>query len=131
MIRRKKKIHPIVFLSLFIATLIVISNCSVPKDRVLILEDQHGTGFSMDFKKWSSTNKCELFLNKGDEMLVEINLEEGEIGLVIRGEKGTEPYMGNNLKLKKFTVKVSETDRYLTHITGKNVTGKVRVKRVN
>jgi len=121
--------HPIIFLPLFIAVIIVISNCSAQKGGIVILEDPNGTGFTMDFKEWSSKNKCELSLNKGDVLQIEVALEEGEIGLLIKGENGTEPYTGNNLKSIKFTVTVSETDRYITHVTGKNATGKITVKK--
>jgi len=121
--------HPIIFLPLFIAIIIGLSNCSAQKGSIVVLENPDGTGFTMDFKKWSSNNKCELFLNEGDELQIEVALEDGDIDLVIKGENGTEPYTGNNLESFKFTVTVSETDRYITHITGKNATGKVTVNK--
>lgn len=121
--------RPIIFLPLFIAIIIVISNCSAPKGSIVILENLNGSGVTMDFKEWSSKNKCELSLNKGDVLQIKVDMEDGEIGLMIRGENGTELYTGNNLKSIKFTVTVPETDRYITYITGKNVTGKVIVKK--
>lgn len=121
--------HPIIFLPLFMVIIIVISNCFAQKGRIVILENPNGTGFTMDFKEWSSKNKCELSLNRGDVLQIEIVREDGEIDLMIRGKNGTEPYTGNNLKSVNFTVTVSETDRYITHITGKNATGKITVEK--
>lgn len=121
--------HPIIFLPLFIVFIIVISNCYAQKGGIVILENPDGTGFTMEFKEWSSKNKYELSLNKGDVLEIEVAREDGEIDLMIRGENGTEPYTGNNIKSIKFTVAISETDRYITHITGKNATGKITVKK--
>ena len=62
----------------------------------------------MDFKDWSSNNKCELSLNKGDVLQIEIDREDGKISLRISGKNGSEPYEGNNLESGLFTVKVPE-----------------------
>ena len=128
-IGKRKNMHPIVFLPLFITIIIVISNLSAQKGSIVILENPNGTGYTMDFKEWSSNNKCELFLKKGEVLQVEVVREDGEIDLMIRGKNGTEPYSGNNLQSIIFTVTVSETDRYVTYITVKNATGKITVKK--
>ena len=122
--------HPIVFLPLFIAIIISISACSATNGSIVILENPNGTGFTMDFKKWSSTNKCELSLNKGDVLQIEVVREDGKIALTVSGKNGSEPYTGNNLKTGVFTVTVSEKDRYVIRITGKDATGKVTVKNM-
>ncbi|NLX87394.1 MAG: hypothetical protein GXY97_09660 [Clostridiales bacterium] len=129
-IRRIRNLHQIVFLPLFIAIIICISSCSAAKGSIVILENPNGTGFTMDFKKWSSKNKCELSLNKGDVLQIEIVHEAGKIALTVSGKNGSEPYTGNSLKTGVFTVTVSETDRYVIRITGKDATGKVIVKNV-
>lgn len=122
--------HPIVFLPVFITILIVLSGCSANNGRIVILENPNGTGFTMDFKDWSSSNKCELSLGKDDVLQIEVVKDGGEVGLVIRGQNGTEPYTGNNLQSMRFTVRVSETDRYVFHIAGKNASGKITVKKL-
>ncbi|HRC80422.1 MAG TPA: hypothetical protein PLF27_03450 [Sedimentibacter sp.] len=129
-IRRVKNMHPIVFLPLFIAVLMVISACTATKGSIVILENPNGSGFTMDFKDWSSQNKCELSLVKGDEIQVEVACKYGEIVLLINGKKGSEPYMGNGLKSCRFTVTVSETDEYVIQVTGKNASGKITVKKI-
>ncbi|HHY78030.1 MAG TPA: hypothetical protein GX498_05935 [Clostridiales bacterium] len=129
-IKRIQNKHPIVFLPLMIAIIIAISACSVPKGSIMILENPNGTGCTMDFKKWSSKNKCELSLNKDDVLQFEVLREDGEIDLMVSGKNGSEPYTGNNLKSGLFTVTVSETDKYDIRITCKNATGKVIVKNV-
>jgi len=123
--------HPIVFLPLFIAILIAINACSVPKGGIVILEDTDGTGFTMDMKEWSSQNKCEMHLNKGDELRVEVSLEAGRIDMSITGKNGSEPYTGKDLEPFVFNVAVSETDTYVIRVAGKKATGKVIVKNVS
>lgn len=129
-IRRNKNMHPIVFLPLFIAILIAIQACSATKGSIVILENPNGTGFTMDFKEWSSNGKCELSLNKGDEMQIEVVREAGKIDLMVTGNNGSEPYAGKDLESFVFTVKVSEADKYVIRLTGKAATGKVTVKNV-
>lgn len=130
-IRRIQNTNPIIFLPLVIAIFIAISAGFVPKGSIMILENTNGTGFTMDFKEWSSKSKCELSLNKGDVLQIEVFREDGEIALMVSGKNGSEPYTGNNLKSGLFTVTVSETDKYDIRISGKNATGKVLVKSVD
>ena len=125
-----QNMRPLIFLPLVIAIIVSISTCSAPKNSILILENPNGTGFIMDFKEWSSKNKCELSLNKGDVLQIEVVREDGKIALMVSGKNGSEPYSGNNLESGVFTVTVSETDKYAIRITGKNATGKVMVKNV-
>ena len=122
--------HPIVFLPLLMSIIIAISACSETKGSIVVLENPNGTGFTMDLKKWSLENKCELSLNKGDVLQIEVAREGGKIALAVSGKKGSEPYTGNNLESGLFTVTVSETDKYDILITGKNATGKGTVKKV-
>lgn len=129
-IRRNRNIKQIIFLLLMVAIITTASACSAPKGSILIVENVDGTGFTMDFKDWSSNNKCELSLNKGDVLQIEIDREDGKISLRISGKNGSEPYEGNNLESGLFTVKVPERDAYAICITGKNATGKVMVKIV-
>ena len=92
--------------------------------------DQNETGFTMGFKQWSAENKCQLSLNKGDVLQIEVACEDGDIALTISGKNGSEPYTGNNLESFVFTVTVSETDIYDVCIAGNNATGKVSIKKV-
>lgn len=117
-------------LLLLLAIIMAIPACSAPGGSIVILENPDGTGFTMDFTKWSARNKCELSLNEGDVLQVEVSREDGKIDLAISGKKGSEPYTGNNLEPGLFTVKVSETDKYLFRIAGKKATGKITVRRL-
>lgn len=122
--------HPIVFLPVFIALLIVISSCTSQKGSIVILENPDGTGFTMSFREWSLKNKCELSLEKGNVLQFDVDREKGEIALEVIGKKGSEPYTGNDVEPGIFTVTVPDTDKYEVRITGKNATGKVTVKKV-
>lgn len=111
--------------------LVINLTACVPKGSILITEKQDGSGFTMDFNEWSSKDKCKLELNKDDVIQIEIEHEEGNIGLEVTGNKGSEPYEGHKLESRKFTVTISETDTYVFSINGKNATGKIIVTKVN
>ncbi|MGI6412208.1 MAG: hypothetical protein ACOXZ5_00790 [Syntrophomonadaceae bacterium] len=115
---------------LVIAILITISGCTASKGSIVILEKPNGKGFTMEFKEWSSNNKCELSLDKGDVLQFEVVREDGEIALKVSGKNGSEPYTGNDVRSGIFTVTVSESDTYEIRITGKDATGKVTLKNV-
>lgn len=121
--------NPIIFLPLVIAIIISISAYSAPEGSIVILENANGTGFTMDFKEWSSQSKCELSLNKGDVLQFEVAHEGGKVALKVSSKNGSEPYTGNNLQSGVFTVKVSEADKYNIQVTGKNPTEKIMVKK--
>lgn len=124
-----QKMNMVVFSGVLILIFIyTLSTCIGPKGSILILEDGQGTGFTMDLKEYNSKNKCELSLNKDEVLQIEITRKIGEINLMVKGENGSEPYMGNNLKSGMFTVKVSEADTYVFHVFGKYATGRVTVK---
>jgi hypothetical protein len=71
---------------------LVFSACAVPEGSIVIVEDGHGSGFSMKFKDFNSENKCELSLNGGDVIQVEVEREGGGIAFLVSGRKGSEPY---------------------------------------
>lgn len=125
-----KNISSIIILPLMMAIVLSVSACNLTKGSIVILENPNGTGSTMDFKEWSANNKCELSLNRGDVLQIEVVRQEGEIALKVSGEKGSEPYTGNHLETGVFTITVSETDEYLVQITGKDATGKVTVKNL-
>ena len=89
--RRKQKMSPIIFLPLLIAIVVAVSSCTAIKGSIVILENPNGTGFTMDFKEWSARNKCELSLNRGDVLQIEVDREGGEIALAVSGKKAVNP----------------------------------------
>lgn len=129
-VRCIRKTNPIIFLPLVIAIIIAILSCSATKGSILILENPNGKDFTIDFKEWSAKNKCELSLNRGDVLQIEVARESGEINLTLSGKNGSEPYTGNDLQTGIFTVAVSEKDEYVLQITGKEATGKISVKNL-
>ncbi|HHY82732.1 MAG TPA: hypothetical protein GX505_08635 [Clostridiales bacterium] len=128
---RTQNIKLYIFLPLMIAVILALSACNAAKGSIVILENPNGKGFTMDFNKWSSKNKCEISLNKGDVLQFDVAREAGEIYLTVSGKNGSEPYTGNDVKSGIFTVTVHETDQYVVHITGKDATGKVTVKNAD
>ena len=107
-----------------------LSACTAAKSSIVILEDGHGTGFTINIKEYNSKNTCEMPLNEGDVLQIEVVREDGEISLVASGKKGSEPYGGNDLRSGIFTVTVSETDEYVFKVSGKSATGRITVKNL-
>jgi nitrogen regulatory protein PII-like uncharacterized protein len=81
---------PVIFLPLMIAVMIALTACTATKGSIMILENANGTGFTMEFKELSARNKCELSLEKDDELQIEISRDEGEIALTISGKNGSD-----------------------------------------
>lgn len=129
-VRMNQKMQLYIFLPLVIAIILAFSACAASKGSIVILESPNNKGFTMDFKEWSSKNKCEISLNKGDVLQFNVVREAGEIYLTVSCKNGSEPYTGNDVKSGIFTVTVHETDQYVVHITGKDATGKVTVKNI-
>ncbi len=123
---------PGVILMFIISIILTISAGTALRGRIVILENPNGTGFTMDFTKWTSKNKCRLYVSKNDVLQIEVVREDkdGEIALEVSGKNGAKPYSGKDLKPGVFTVTVSETDDYVFRITGKNATGKITVKNL-
>ena len=107
---------------------IMLSACVFPKGSILILENRDG--FTAQLFAYSLFEKCEMALESGSEVQIEIRCERGEFSLTIDGKRGSRPYTGNNLQSGVFTVTVSETDEYLFKISGKKATGRITVKNL-
>jgi|CZCB01.1.fsa_nt_gi hypothetical protein len=133
-IKRKelKKMNIVVLAGVLNLLLILaFSACAASEGSIVIVEDGHGSGFSMKFKDFNSENKYELSLNGGDVIQVEVEREGGGIAFSVSGSKGGEPYKGNDMLSGTFTVTVHETDNYSFKIKGKDATGNVTVKIIS
>lgn len=128
----------IMIFSGFLALLfiLVLPACAAKNGSIVILEDGHGTGFTIYLTEFSSENKCEMSLSRGDEVLVKLEDKEDGVNLAIKidlsinGKKGSEPYTGKDLKSGMFTFTVYETDEYVFRISGKGANGKLTVKNL-
>lgn len=130
-VRCTGKMNLVVFSGvLLIAAMLAFSSCSAAKGSIVILENIKGMRFTIDFKEWSAKNRCELSLNKGDVLQIEVARDNGVIDLAISGKNGSEPYTGNDLQSGIFTAAVLESDAYEIRITGKEATGKITIKHL-
>ena len=118
----------IIFILTLTVILLTLAACAAAKGSIIITENIYGTGCEIRFSEWTEQNKCELSLDKNDELQVEIVCESGDIALSICGKNGREAYTGNSLKSGIFTVKVSEADTYVINITGNHTTGSIVIK---
>lgn len=122
-----KKILSILFFAIIV---IVLTACTAAKGSILIKENITGTGCEIEFVDWSKENKCELSLNKNDEILVEVACERGSVALDIRNKLDVEAYSGNGLDKAKFTVKAPEEGEYVISIKGSSATGSINIKNL-
>lgn len=109
--------------------LMMLGGCS-GDGRILITEDGKGTGFTANIEDFSSNETVKMSLEKGHEVQVIVECQDGEIGLTVTSKSGIEPYTGNKLQTGSFTVTISITDKYTFLIKGKNATGKVTIKNL-
>lgn len=129
----KKKPSVLVLVSailcvLSVVVIYVLTSLPGPNDDgIVILDSTNGTIFEAELKKYSSNNKFEAELNKGDIVKVEFERKNGEISLSINGKNGSEPYTGNALKSGMFTFTVQETDTYAFSLAGKDASGKIKI----
>ncbi len=115
---------------LILSVVLLLSSCAVLNGKIMILEDKNGRGFTMDFQEYSATSTCELSLEDGDVLQVEVTRTSGKIAFSVNGKSGSEPYTGNDLPTGIFTVTVSETDEYVFEITGDQASGSIIVKNL-
>lgn len=108
--------------------LLFYSAINLTQGHIVIFENGHGTGFTMDFKEWNGKNKCELSAKMGNVFQIEVALKSGEVSLAFSGKNGSKPYTGNNLESGIFTITVSESDDYVISVGGEAATGRISVK---
>lgn len=123
-----RRILSILTLALILLTL---TACGATKGSIVIIENMNGSGCEINFSEWTDQNKCELSLNKNDELQVEIVCESGDIALSICGENGQNAYSGNGLETGVFTVTVFEADTYMIGIAGKSATGSIAIQSLS
>jgi len=119
------------FVLVFVAVLLFGSGCWGAKGSVVILEKPGNARFDISFEEWSAQSKCEMSLQKGDEVRVEVDCESGEIDLTMRGKKGSEPYTGNDITEVAFTVTVADTDDYVFSFSGAKASGTITLRNLS
>ena len=113
----------------FIVLVWTLTACQVPKGSVIFIENISCSGFEIQFSEWDEHNKCELSLNKGDEIQIVIVCEKGSVTLNIHEKNGMETYSGNGLESAQFSVKVPEAGEYVITIRGEDASGSIDIKK--
>lgn len=120
----------IVYVLIFAIIVLMFTACTAAKGSILIRENLAGTGCDIDFFKWSEQNKCEISLEKNDELSVEIACDSGCIALEIYDKNGTRAYTGNGLEAGNFIVEVPEAGEYVISIKGDKASGSIHIKKL-
>ena len=126
-----RKLRILVGLLVLVALMTVFSACTVTAGGILMNEQPFGAQFDISFQDWSAQDKCEMKLEKGEAILVEIVRESGDLAMTIRGDNGSEPYTGQYLETGSFLLNVSESDNYVIHLEGEHACGEIVLKRVS
>ncbi|MGI5854404.1 MAG: hypothetical protein ACOX8I_08800 [Bacillota bacterium] len=122
-----------IVLSILALTIILLtySGCTIAKGSIIIKESISGTKCAIEFLEWSGQNKCELSLDKDDELQVVIACESGNVALEIRSKSGVKAYTGIDLQNCSFTVQVPESNEYVITIIGKRASGSISVEKIS
>lgn len=115
----------------FCTILLTLTACGIPKEGIVIIESLSGKNCKMEFSEWSKQNKCELSLDSGDNVLIEVVCDTGNIDLSIKSRNGYEAYTGNGLKASRFTMTVNVTGEYIVAIKGENATGHIAFENLS
>ncbi len=85
--------------------------------------------YLLEFSALNREEKQEINFNAGDEIQVEISIDEGEVSLSIY-IKGSNDYIyrGNGFKNEKFSVTVQNAGRYVVAVKGEKTKGKIKLK---
>lgn len=113
-----------------LAGIVLLFMACTPSGIILIREQTFGSAFDVSCQAWSGQETCNMALEEGDSILVEISCECGDISLTICGKSGNEPYMGRTLETGSFVVTVSERDDYVILLSGKQATGGIMLTRI-
>lgn len=113
------------------AILLALTACGLPREGIVIIESLSGKHCKMEFSEWSMQSKCEISLDEGDEILVEVACDIGNVDLNIKSKNGYEAYTGNELKTSSFTITANETGEYIVAIQGENATGHITVENLS
>lgn len=84
--------------------------------------------YLLEFSALNREEKQEINFNAGDEIQVEISIDEGEVSLSIY-VKGSNDYIyrGNGLKNEKFSVTVQNAGRYVVSVKGEKAKGIIKL----
>ena len=126
-----RKLGILVGLLVLVALVTVFSACAVTAGGILMNEQPFGAQFDISFQDWSAQDKCEMKLENGEAILVEIVRESGDLAMIIRGDNGSEPYTGRYLETGTFLLNVSESDNYVIYLEGEHACGEIVLKRVS
>lgn len=129
---KKKEISMKNFLRLFSISLAIgslialLCSCGYPDFVGNKIKKQHE--YLLEFSALNREEKQDIEFNAGDEIQVQISIDEGDVSLSIYIKSGNEYiYRGNGLKNEKFSVTVQNSGRYVIAVKGEKAKGKVKL----
>lgn len=82
----------------------------------------------MDYSILNGTFTHTLRLNAGDVLNVDLQVDEGSLGVVIQQEDGTTTYRNEDLETSQFNLEITQSGKYQVTITGVNTKGSLLIK---
>lgn len=125
---KKKTVSVTSVLLLFLCTVFLLNGCKADfvgnkiktKDRYLL-----------DFSALNTTEKETLSLQSGEKFSVKVELETGEVSLLIVPKDGGETlYRGSGLQNEEFVLTAKESGKHSIEVTGSEAKGRLVFEKV-
>lgn len=122
-----KKNKIIIICAIFI---FMFSSCLLTNNSVLVKEKYINKGFDISFYKWNDYQKCEIYLNSGDILNIDIDCSSGSIDFKIVDSNENIYYVGNNQSSAQFYCTADNTGRCYIKIIGNRASGKIIIEKI-
>jgi len=114
---------------LFFMALIALVSCAIgcKSDDSTFSGSKTGNDnqFLVDFDALNSTLSHTMPLLEGDRIETTINIEKGDVDILVQSASGRVIYQGNDVETCSFVLEVQEADTYTFSITGSKAEGSV------
>ncbi|MDD4494692.1 MAG: hypothetical protein PHV32_10180 [Eubacteriales bacterium] len=81
--------------------------------------------FLVGFDVLNTTVDSKMQLTEGDKIKTAIDIKKGDVDIIVKNEKGTIAYQGNDVASCGFTIEIEETGTYTFYIKGSKAKGRV------
>ncbi|MDD4297382.1 MAG: hypothetical protein PHC69_10590 [Ruminiclostridium sp.] len=81
--------------------------------------------FLVDFGLLNTTVNSKMFLSEGETIEATIDVQKGDVDIIVKNENGTIAYQGNDEEACKYIIKIEEEGTYTFYVSGAKAKGSV------
>lgn len=81
--------------------------------------------FLVDFGLLNTTVNSKMFLSEGETIEATIDVQKGDVDIIVKNENGTIAYQGNDEETCKYIIKIEEEGTYTFYVSGAKAKGSV------